>query len=705
MAHGRDKVLLLSPNPYDNTEFDFQYHIETLASPKTCHCREVSVQSALDKLWCDEKHAADMKEISFAIMSFCIFVAAMYLHIPTTSMYYQNNALSSGSRQLSTMNKFPGRFMDIETVPGIFYWLNSSLVPQVFATDGYNGEALSEDGYGRIGGVNKVLGGVSFQVTRMEPEACDMPEILEPLYAKCYDESKTTIEELFISFDTNETDASAILAKKKADGGWLNTATQQLLITIITVNGELPGYAVTKLQLDFSPGGFIEPYISTTSTLLDQFPNATTIALDILVLLWFFPWALISALGLVVVRHIKTTLDSSSRHLNELIGHAGMAIRFWAFPDGWFAIDALRRPVVYAYFVTVVIAHNAMTSTSFRAKLLVLRNTSQNKDEIKMTLLEVTESFEHIVNLTTLLRLLATAAVFVLGLRVLNTFRNHVGLSILTRTIASAVRSFRTFSVIFAVVFIAFASTGTVLFGTSVEEFSSFFYSMKACVNMLFNNFNIKVIDSIDFSLIYYWSYMSLMTFVLLNIVLAIVVDAYKEERKKKDKSKCWVFLRVLNHVIRQWFAPLTFVIATVFCCAPSRRYSVVFWGRIRTHVLREALADRLGVMPLEWSPQTKLTSTLLKTLFPDATVQECEATLQHLTTQHINKDCCPISEEPRLRKLSSACTSNSLLKSPANEIRDHCHDSDMAIRNLSSRLHVLEQKLDFLIEKLTSIS
>ncbi|EGZ27973.1 hypothetical protein PHYSODRAFT_380280, partial [Phytophthora sojae] len=416
----------------------------------------------------------------------------MFLHIPTTNMYYQSHAMSSTSGRLSDG---PVQFSNIETISDVFDWLNDTFVPQVFVTEDYNGEALPEDEWGSIGSLNKVLGAVSFQVSQMEPDVCDTPDFLMKLYPTCYDESSTTTEDLLITFDTNATRARAVLAKKKASGDWLNLSTQQLLITVITLNGQLPGYAVTKLLLEFNPGGFIIPSYSATSTLLDQFPSSTTVALDVLVILW----------------------------------QAAMAIRFWAFPDGWFAIDALWGPIVYAFYITVLITQMSMTNSSFRGKLSILRDPNQSQNDVEATLSSVTESFEHIANLTVLLRLLATAAVFILGLRVLNTFRDHFGLSILTRTMASAVRSFRAFSVIFAVIFIAFASSGTVLFGSSVDEFSSMLSSTKTCVNMLFNNFEISTIEEINYSVAFYWSYMTLMTFVLLNIVLAIVVDAYKE--------------------------------------------------------------------------------------------------------------------------------------------------------------------------------
>ncbi|KAK1948407.1 Polycystin-2 [Phytophthora citrophthora] len=692
--------MILSPDPYGSNPFDTEYRANT-DCPEICEGYGLPVRTALNRLWRDEKHASDMKEILVAVTSFCIFVAAMFLHIPTTSMYYQSSAMSPASSRSALDVGPPLKFLQIESVPDIFNWLSDSFIPQVFVTEDYNGHTLPAEEWGQIGGLNKVLGAVSFQVIRMEPDECNVPDFLEKLYPSCYDESSTDTEELLITFDTNSTDARAILAKKKANGGWLDLATQQLQITILTINGELPGYAVTKLQLDFNPGGYIEPSSWTTSTLLDQFPNSVTLVLDILVLLWFFPWMLFSALTSVIIRYKNMSRESSSRHINELLRHAGLAVSF-CFPDGWLAVDALRGPIVYAYYITVFITQSAMTNVTFRSKLSSLRNTGTSENAVKTILSSVTNSFEHIANLTVLLRLLATAAVFVLGLRVLNTFRDHVGLSILTRTIASAVRSFRTFSVIFAVIFVAFASAGAVLFGSSVEEFSSLQNSTKTCVNMLFNNFDVKTIAQIDYSVAYYWSYMSLMTFVLLNIVLAIVVDAYKEEKDKKDKSKCWVFNRVLNHVLRHSFAPIVHVLAICFCRSPGRRYAVVFWGRIRSHVLHDALTDRLGTMPLDWTPQTKLTPRVLKNLFPEATIHECENTIRHLTTKYINQVCCPTSEEtePTNRASQRSTLTSSTVKSP-EELKQHCYTAEGENSDVAARLDLLEQKLDFLIEKL----
>ncbi|GMF21817.1 unnamed protein product [Phytophthora fragariaefolia] len=697
-----DMHLILSPDPYDSIRSYEEYHARTCGNGNSAP--SISVRTALKRLGNDEKHATDMKDIIIAMMSFSIFIAAMFLHIPTTNMYYQSHAMSATSGRASIADETPVKFTDIETISDIFDWLNNTFVPQVFVTEDYNGKTLRKDEWGRVGSLNRVLGAVSFEVLRMEPDLCSTPDFLVKLYPSCYDESSSTTEYFLIAFDTNSTTARAVLANKKESGDWLNLSTQQLLITVITLNGQLPGYAVTKLLLEFNPGGYIEPSHSTTSTLLDQFPSPTTVALDILVILWFFPWRLVAALISVVVRYKNMSRESSSRHINELVRQAAMTIRFWAFPDGWFAIDALWGPVVYAFYVTVVITHTSMTNTSFRDRLSTLRDPNQSQEDVEAALSSVTESFEDIAKLTVLLRLLATAAVFILALRVLNTFRDHFGLSILTRTMASAVRSFRTFSVIFAVIFAAFASTGTVLFGSSVDDFSSMLRSTKTCANMLFNNFEISTIQEIDYSVAFYWSYMTLMTFVLLNIVLATVVDAYKEEKVKKDKNKCWVFRRVLNHVVRHTLAPIHHVFVFCFCRKQSRRSSVVFWGRIRTRVLQNALTDRLAAMPLEWSPETKLTPVLLKTIFSDATRKECEATIKHLSIKSTSKDCCPDSQGTDVASRRRTASLGTTQKSPVQEIQHYFADDKAGssdLEKVTTRLDLLEKKLDFLIDTL----
>ncbi|GMF21801.1 unnamed protein product [Phytophthora fragariaefolia] len=728
MVLGADMYLVLSPDPCHTGERTGDYQASENGSPVAAPEPTIFVGMALDVLWHDKKHATDMKKIMLAIISFGIFVAAMFLHIPTANMYHQHYGLSSvlaTSGDDTVTNDSPVKFYNIENVPDIFEWLSNTFIPQVFVTTDYNGAALPEDKWGRISTFNKVLGAVHFEVTYMRSGDCDMPNFLANLYSNCYDSSSTATDEFLISSNANTSTATAILDKKNDNGTWLVSSTQQLTITVITLNGQLPGYAVTKLQFDFNDGGYVEPSASTTSTLLDQYPSTIAIVVDALIVLWFSPWILLSAIIQYGKGYEKKHRLAKPNQWLKFAKHTAKAIGVWAFPDGWFAIDFFRGPIVYMFYITVLITQAVTMSSDFKRKLVALGNGRQTESEASDTLASVTTSFRLIANLTVLLRLFATAAVLVLGLRILNTFRDHVGLSILTRTMASAVRSFWTFSVIFAVVFVAFASAGTVLFGDRVQDFSSFLSAMKACVNMIYGDFDFNTIKEIDYSVVYYWSYMAMETFVLLNIVLAIVVDAYQEEKTKKDKNKCWVFFRVASNVFRQWLARINDILWIACCRRENRRHEVVFWGRIRPNVLHDMLRARLDEARtsdpyLDWSPQTLLTSATLSKIFPEARLDECKATMEHLAAEeqhqssHDRTPGMDTALSPKSKsKLTSIRPAQSLTSSAPD---DHVYtpttkssrgpaglDLDSLDSNeLVIRIDTLEQKLDFLIKKLS---
>ncbi|KAF1790950.1 Polycystin cation channel, PKD1/PKD2 [Phytophthora cactorum] len=607
MVLAGDMYLILSPDPCGTAERNgtgYQSESDTEAvDPEPT----ISIGMALDVLWHDKKHATDMKKILLAMISFCIFVAAMFLHIPTANMYHQHYGVSSilaTSGDDTVTSDSPVKFYNIETIPDIFEWLNDTFIPQVFVTTDYNGAALPEDQK------------VGLQRSTRCWELFTLRQ-----------ERQRKVAEFF----------NAATTYHRHHTQWTTSR-----------------YAVTKLQFNFNDGGYVEPSASTTSALLDQYPSTTPIVVDILVALWFSPWILVPAIISYGRTYAKKHRLSNPQQWLKLAKHIAKAIGVWAFPDGWFAIDFFRGPIVYLFYITVLITQAVTMNSEFRRKLVTLGEAGQADEEASENLASVTRSFRLIANLTVLLRLLATAAVLVLGLRILNTFRDHVGLSILTRTMAIAVRSFWTFSVIFAVVFVAFAAAGTVLFGDRVQDFSSFLSSMKSCVNMIYGDFDFDSIKDIDYSVVYYWAYMAMETFVLLNIVLAIVVDA------------------------------------------------------IRPIVLHDTLRAKLDEArssdpSLEWSPQTLITPITLNKIFPEARIQECKATIAHLAVEQKHQsshDLHPLVSKTKLddiRPVQSPGGGNSAYP-PTQKYNRQLSGSELQspnINQLIARMDTLEQKLD----------
>lgn len=251
---------------------------------------EVLLQAAYDSLCHDRKIIASVWRIPVPVLYFSAFVGMLFAHIPATVMYEQGYAVSStlatsGSDAVTDDSSI--KFYNIGDISDVFDWLTDSFVPAVFITEDYNGKALSKDRWGRVAMFNKVLGAVNFQVTRKATHTCVTQPFLANLYPYCYDATNTTTVQKLISFDTNATEAAGMITALKMEGEWLDFSTEELLITIVTYNGELQGYAVTEMQLAFSEGGLVEASSSTTPALSNPYSASISVAADIVVSVFF----------------------------------------------------------------------------------------------------------------------------------------------------------------------------------------------------------------------------------------------------------------------------------------------------------------------------------------------------------------------------------------------------------------------------------
>ncbi|KAG3108163.1 hypothetical protein PI124_g12554 [Phytophthora idaei] len=678
-----DMYVILSPDPCATEEKEKE---KKLPSPA------IAVHDALDVLWHDFHNTWDLARIIVALLSFGIFTTALFVHVPTQTMYSQSHAVlttlaSSGGDTIT--DESPVKFLNIEAIPDILKWLNGTFVPQVFVTADPYDERLPENEWGRIATYNQVLGEVSFEVTQMHKHDCKTEKFLRTVYGDCYDPEDVVVYEFVIPYYYTSTEAAQILEER---GSWLNASTKELLITVPALNSEIPGYVVTTLELDFRGGGYIKPSFTTTPMPANLFPNTNTIVLDILVVLWFSPWML----GLTILQYAIKRQQSTDR--------IWKIIRKCLFPSGWLAIDVLRGPIVHAFYATVFITHLKLTNTDFQQRITDLQD--RNSD----ALAPLIDSLKHIARLSVVMRLLAAAAVFIQGLRVLNTFRNHMGLSVISRSVLKAIRWCGAFSVTLFVVFMTFAVAGTVLFGSHVDEFSSLLISITTCINMVFGEFDFNVIRDVHYAVFFYWSFMALETFVLLNILLAIVVEAYSKERKKKERTKWWTFRRVLANLFRK----VAVKIVDHFQ-SPSRKHSqVVFWGRIRSKKLRCVLESGNS---LEWTCDPIVTVERLGQLFPCTSKLERENTMKYLVA-----GMCHDLGKHSDSTSSDVAVSVSKVKNDTDQVTDSAiistrtiydtRSPTSAIQDLTFRLAdvelkmehfnvVLQQKIDLLVEQI----
>jgi hypothetical protein len=128
---------------------------------------------------------------------------------------------------------------------------------------------------------------------------------------------------------------------------------------------------------------------------------------------------------------------------------------------------------------------------------------------------------------------------FVMMFRFFKAFRANPRLSIATNTLSGAAIDIIHFSVVFIVIFLSFALIGHISFGHLHQGFSSTYYMILTCWDILMGDFDTYALVSIDHIMGPLWTvgFMFIVLLILLNMLLAIIFDTYGEVKSKQGSD------------------------------------------------------------------------------------------------------------------------------------------------------------------------
>ncbi|KAL4133740.1 hypothetical protein PRIC2_004057 [Phytophthora ramorum] len=628
--------------------------------------------------------------VPLPMLYFIFYILVLVVHIPASGLYKQNNALSTTLAAAATQwSDSPMLFYNIKNMSDVFQWLELTLVPSVFVTQDYNSNDLPVGQWGRIALHNQVLGAIQLATTYGAQESCDNQKFLHEIYPTCFNTEESVTNTTLMSVTLNSTDAVDYIKSLQESGSWLDDSTETLEVTIVTYNGEISSYGVTKLTLEFQEGGFID--LSSSSTGAISAPPTREAVAE------------------------PTTPRSALEELLALCGLRG---------------DGPRRGLLRG----LGLDRQHHEQFELPDQHCAASADWASDDVMAESLASIISSLEHIGRLTTVLRILATVTILFLGIRILDTFRFHPRLNVLSHTISSSLHKFASFLVVFMIVVVTFALSGHFIFGDRADEFSSIKASLESCINILFGNFDYSAIEGliVPVSIIYYWGYLIVSNLILLNMMLAIVLDTYEEvsEEAYNDKTITSMgrMVRIATYDMLLWL-----------CDVPSRgcrqkrhrlsrwqtdeldsrdlsRREVVFRGRIRPDVL-EAVLEALEHVAGE-KEQTKtpliLTSLKLQSMFFNAHVtdEEAEATIDYLLHGLLplvdeDKDAeeeRKLSKRQRKKQKHTASSARRASEEAAlGEDRPCERFTNTDVQQLNERMAALERKLELVLAHLES--
>lgn len=669
-----------SPFPQE-AEADNDTDVEKAAA------KSVTIADALKTIRNDRALTRAALRIPFPVVYLALFVYMVYVHIPSEGLYHQGNALftSLATKGEGTITKdSPMQFYNIQTPSDVFDWLELTLAPAIFVTESYNGIELAESDVGRVATFNRILGATRFTETYSLAVECDNQDYLHAIYSTCHDRDTTGNFSSYFSFDLNASDAVAYFEQYKTNSSWLDpTNTVSLVVDIVTYNAEVSAYAVTTLKLEYQEGGLIKPSATTISAKSTAYRSSEPYVADILVLL---------CLLLVLYRQIRELWRKETRFTDALRN-------FWRF------VDYVSTAFVIVFFALWGIVVGITIQDSFRERIEKLSGGElawASDDEAIADLEAIISSLKRIASFTVALRLIATGTILCLGVCILERFRFHPRLDVLSQTVARSLSKFGAFFIVCLVIIVTFALSGHAIFGDRVEEFSTIADSLMACVNILFGNFDYGVINGMygPVAILYYWIYMIVVTLVLLNMMLAIVLDTYEDVSKQAFTDTTVTSIRRVGYSV---FYQVVLWVCDFRCSrrasngvgSYTSRRQIVFLGRIRPDALEATLAaladeDIKG----EESKYDHLTPQSLRSMFSNAVVtdKEARATVDYLVSGH--SDLKNKEEEEKADK-SEMITKEELLTGlrGLQELRESFTVVEM--QPLASRMTAIERRLE----------
>ncbi|CAD7929755.1 unnamed protein product [Amoebophrya sp. A25] len=289
---------------------------------------------------------------------------------------------------------------------------------------------------------------------------------------------------------------------------WIDGASEYIELQAAFFNAEVRLYSFAKLRFTFEKGGFMHKTVKVNALSENLYPSFWYIVPDLIFLGMVSTLAYQEGGEVIHCRNtglLKYYLSDFWNLIDWVSILAGFGISFL-----WFQM-VIATGLLGDQLAEMVPAPAVITQ-SYRAKwgkILDELDTLGTTQEVQFMLLYW--------------------YTLVLMLRFFKNFQGQPRLSQISSTLMKSLGDMVHFIIVFAVVLINFAIGGNLMFGTSSENWATIMDSVNTSMMALLGNIDMDQLMQISpiTAYLWFWSFMVVNFFVLLNLLVAIVFDHY----------------------------------------------------------------------------------------------------------------------------------------------------------------------------------
>ncbi|CAD7941844.1 unnamed protein product [Amoebophrya sp. A120] len=291
---------------------------------------------------------------------------------------------------------------------------------------------------------------------------------------------------------------------------WLDGATEEVQFQGAFFNAEVRLYSLLTLTFTFENGGYMEKRMKVAAISANMYPTFWYIVPDLIFL------AMISQLlyqeGFEVINAKRSGLLS------------------FYLSDFWNLVDWLS---IIAGFVISFLWFNIVLRTQSVGDLIAdlgpTPETAATSALYQSKWTRIVDDLSSLSDSQDVQFMFLYWYTLVLMLRFFKNFQGQPRLSQISSTLLKSLLDMGHFLIVFAVVFVNFAIGGNLMFGTSSDDWSSIMGAINTSMMALLGNIDMDALMEVSpiTAYLWFWSFMVINWYILMNLLVAIVFDHY----------------------------------------------------------------------------------------------------------------------------------------------------------------------------------
>ncbi|XP_008417977.2 polycystin-2 isoform X1 [Poecilia reticulata] len=466
--------------------------------------------------------------ITVCVLTYGMVNSNMYYYTKVMSQLFLDTTLSPGDqttfRSLSTMEDF-WKFTQGPFLGGMYWdvWYNNNSLPENQSFIFYE---------------NLLLGVPRLRQVKVRNESCSVHEDLRDEVQDCYNIYTPSNEDTapfgpnngtaWVYTTESEMNSSSYWGQVSKYGGggyyqdfsrtkeesanrlqflkdhlWLDRGTRAVFLDFSVYNGNINLFCIARLLVEFpATGGAVTSWHFQTVRLIryvsswDYFVGVCEVAFCLFILYYV----------------VEEVLEIHIHRLHY-------------FKSMWNCLDIL---IVGLSVVAIIMS---ITRTAMARNLLsgLLENYTAHP------------SFEPLASLQAQFNNLAAVIVFFSWVKLFKFINFNKTMSQLSTTMSRCAKDLTGFAIMFFIIFLAYAQLAYLVFGTQVNDFSTFQASVFTQFRIILGDFDFSEIEEANPVLgpVYFTTFVFFIFFILMNMFLAIINDTYSEVKADMSQQRC----------------------------------------------------------------------------------------------------------------------------------------------------------------------